>query len=144
MRRVMWIVLILAVLVGLAHAVWPGPPDRGSGAFFADRTYDFEAKRVLNDVAPAGGDTNEALHAIRHVTAGDEEGWFAAWKQAGDRALALASRTGHVSDPGARWATENGQWVFGVQGPFAVCLWQGTLFDWLAETYPTDSSSAGS
>jgi pimeloyl-ACP methyl ester carboxylesterase len=93
MRRAVWVVLIIAVLVGVAHALWPKAPDRGNGAFFADRTYDFEAKRVLNDVAAAGGDTNEALHAIRHVTAGDEEGWYRAWKEAGDRAHALASRT---------------------------------------------------
>lgn len=93
MRRVIWVVLIIAVLTGLAHALWPKPPDRGNAAFFADRTYDFEAKRVLNDVAAVGGDSNEALHAIRQVTAGDEEGWYRAWKLAGDRVLALASHT---------------------------------------------------
>ena len=82
----------------------------------------------------------------------------------------LAFLASHNNDPGSKWATANGQWVFGISDPFAVLdalrehltqarsvkaivfdhastgalhcqtgapsLWQGALFDWLAQTFP--------
>jgi alpha-beta hydrolase superfamily lysophospholipase len=82
------------LLVGIvASVVWPRPADMGRPTFFADRTYNFEAVRVLNDVAAAGGDTGEALQAISQIRAGDAQGWYAAWNGAGDRTRDLAART---------------------------------------------------
>ena len=98
MRKV-WIVvgLILAGLVALI--LWPAPADRGDAAFFKDQSYNFEAVRVLNDVAAAGGDSNEALQAIGEIKGGDAEGWYAAWLGAGDSLLA---RSRGISDAQSR------------------------------------------
>ena len=74
MRKALWIVSGLLVSVLIVAALWPKPADRGHSAFFSDRSYDFEAKRALDDVAAAGGDTGEALQAIGEVSAGDAQG----------------------------------------------------------------------
>jgi alpha-beta hydrolase superfamily lysophospholipase len=88
------------VLLGLAVLIaWPAPADHGRAAFFKDPSYDFEAVRVLNDVAAAGGDSGEALQAIALVKGGDAESWYAAWLAAGDGALA---RSLHINDAQSR------------------------------------------
>jgi alpha-beta hydrolase superfamily lysophospholipase len=89
-RKAVLIGLALLVLVVALLALWPKAKDQGHGAFFSDQSYDFEAKRVLDDVSAAGGDTGEALQAISEIAAGDAEGWFSAWRAAGDRTAALA------------------------------------------------------
>jgi alpha-beta hydrolase superfamily lysophospholipase len=92
--RKSWIIAGVVVLVGgLAVAMWPRAADIGRTRFFADQTYNFEALRVLSEIAEAGGDYNEAMQAIAGIRAGDAQGWFNAWKAAGDRASALAART---------------------------------------------------
>ena len=100
MRRVFIIVLVVLSAAVAIVALWPSSPDRGQTAFFGDRAYDFEAKRVLNDVAVAGGDTQEALQAIADIEAGDADGWYRAWKAAGDRASALAAHTDSTLEQG--------------------------------------------
>jgi alpha-beta hydrolase superfamily lysophospholipase len=98
MRKI-WIGAAI-VLLGLAALIlWPAPADRGRAAFFKDASYNFEAVRVLNDVAAAGGDSGEALQAISLVKAGDAESWYAAWLAAGDRTLA---RSQHTNDAQTR------------------------------------------
>jgi alpha-beta hydrolase superfamily lysophospholipase len=93
MRKPVKIVIAAVLVLGATWMLWPREPDRGRPEFFADRTYDFETVRVLNDNAVAGGDTNEAAQAVVQVKAGDARGWYDAWAAAGDRTAALASRT---------------------------------------------------
>jgi alpha-beta hydrolase superfamily lysophospholipase len=93
---------IAAIAVLLAFTVWilwPAPQDRGRAAFFKDASYNFEAVRVLNDVAAAGGDSGEALRAISDITAGNADSWFTAWSAAGERTLAAVQ---HLRDAQAR------------------------------------------
>lgn len=90
--------VVLALLI--AWVAWPKPQDRGRPRFFADQTYNFEAVRVFNDVAAAGGDTGEGMQALAGVKAGDAEGWYTAWSAAGDRTMALAARTQNALDKG--------------------------------------------
>src|SRR5271168_3891619 len=98
--RKLWIGAAVVLLLGLAALIlWPAPADRGQAAFFKDPSYNFEAIRVLNDVAAAGGDSGEALQAIALVKGGDAESWYAAWLAAGDRTLA---RSQHISDVQSR------------------------------------------
>ena len=81
------------LLLGLAVLIlWPAAADRGRAAFFKDPSYNFEAVRVLNDVAVAGGDSGEALQAIDGIKGGDAEGWYAAWLAAGDRVMARSQK----------------------------------------------------
>ncbi len=93
MRRILVVVALAAALLVAAGMFWPQPPDVGRSRFFADRSYNFEAERVLNDVAAAGGDTGEAEQAIGSIKAGDASAWYEAWNAAGDRVRALALRT---------------------------------------------------
>jgi dienelactone hydrolase len=92
MRWISKFILIAIVLV-VAWMFWPRSPDIGRPQFFSDQTYNFEALRVIDDTAVAGGDANEAAQAIRGIKVGDAEGWYRAWQEAGDRVTALASRT---------------------------------------------------
>lgn len=96
MRKILVAVAGAVALLAVLWIFWPKPQDLGRPQFFTDRTYHFETLRALNDVAAIGGDTNEAVQAIAGVKAGDAEGWYEAWKAAGDRANALAS---HTKDP---------------------------------------------
>ena len=80
-------------LVIAALALWPKAADNGSGRFFANESYNFEAVRILNDIAAAGGDAGEVLSVMVNVRSGDEDSWYQTWTAAGDRALALAQRT---------------------------------------------------
>jgi alpha-beta hydrolase superfamily lysophospholipase len=91
--RTVWRFVIVIAVVFLAWVFWPRAPAMGQSRFFADQTYNFEALRARDDVAMAGGDSNEAAQAIREITVGDAAGWYTAWKAAGDRATAAASQT---------------------------------------------------
>jgi alpha-beta hydrolase superfamily lysophospholipase len=91
--RILWRFVIVIAVVLLAWVFWPRTADVGQPRFFADQTYNFEALRVRDDVAVAGADSNEAAQAIREIKVGNAEGWYTAWKAAGDRVTALASRT---------------------------------------------------
>jgi alpha-beta hydrolase superfamily lysophospholipase len=97
--RKFWIAAAVVALGLAALLLWPTSPDRGHGAFFKDPSYNFEAIRVLNDVAPAGGDSGEALQAIGAIKAGDADSWYAAWLAAGDRTL---ERSQHINDAQSR------------------------------------------
>jgi len=70
-----------------------GRSDTGRSRFFADQTYHFQTLRALNDIAADGADTSEVLEAIKRIRAGDAQGWFVAWSQAGDRVAARADAT---------------------------------------------------
>jgi hypothetical protein len=95
--------VLLCVLIVLAAVRWLSSQDVGRPQMFRDQTYHFESLRVLNDIAAVGGDVSEAAQAVAGIKAGDAEGWFNAWKAAGDRVSALAARTcGHTTTIGAR------------------------------------------
>jgi alpha-beta hydrolase superfamily lysophospholipase len=100
MRRNLLIGLGAVVVLAVLWMAWPKHEDRGRPRFFADQTYNFEAIRVFNDVAAAGGDTGEGMQALAGVKAGDAEGWYAAWNAAGDRTMALAAHTNNTLDKG--------------------------------------------
>jgi alpha-beta hydrolase superfamily lysophospholipase len=97
-------ILIGVVLLILAAVVWHlldrAPKDPGNPRYFTDQTYNFETLRVLNDTAVAGGDPNEVAQAVTGLEAGDAQGWYAHWNAAGDRAMALAGRTGDAISKG--------------------------------------------
>jgi alpha-beta hydrolase superfamily lysophospholipase len=91
-----WVItgwVVACVVVALAAAKWLRPQDIGRPSMFRDQTYHFESLRVLNDIAAVGGDANEAMQAASGVKAGDAQGWFNAWKAAGDRVSAMAAST---------------------------------------------------
>jgi pimeloyl-ACP methyl ester carboxylesterase len=94
---------LLAVAVVAAVAallLWPAPKDAGNSRFFRDPSYNFEAMRVLNDVAAVGGDNGEAFEAIAGITGGDADGWYRSWAAVGDRTVDLAKRTTNARDKG--------------------------------------------
>jgi alpha-beta hydrolase superfamily lysophospholipase len=97
--RKLWIGAAAVLLGLLVLILWPAPADRGRARFFNDLSYNFEAVRVLNDVAAAGGDSGEALQAIAAVKAGDADSWYAAWLAAGDRTFA---RSHQINDAQSR------------------------------------------
>jgi alpha-beta hydrolase superfamily lysophospholipase len=72
---------------------------RGQSRFFTDQSYHFQTLRALNDVAAHGADVSEVLETIRHVRAGDAQGWFAGWEATGDRVRAWADT---IADPVSR------------------------------------------
>jgi alpha-beta hydrolase superfamily lysophospholipase len=98
MRKI-WIAAAVVMLGLVVLILWPAPADRGQAVFFKDPSYNFEAIRVLNDVAAAGGDSGEALHAIAAVKGGDADSWYAAWLATADRTLA---RSQHIGDAQTR------------------------------------------
>jgi alpha-beta hydrolase superfamily lysophospholipase len=97
--RKLWMVAAVVLLGVAVLALWPAPADHGHGTFFKDASYNFEARRVLNDVAAAGGDSGEALHAFAEIKGGDADSWYSAWLAAGDRTVAASQR---LSDTVAR------------------------------------------
>ena len=99
MRRILTYLFVVLVLVVITWHFWPRSVDVGRPQYFADQTYNFETIRVLDDIAVAGADNNEAAQAIRGIRVGDAVGWYTAWKAAGDRATTLAS---HTQDPISR------------------------------------------
>ena len=99
--RKLGIAAAVVLLAWVVLIVWPAPVDVGHGKFFKDDSYNFEARRLLNDVAAAGGDSGEALQAIADIKGGDADGWYTAWLAAGDRASALSQ---HVKDAQLRGA----------------------------------------
>ena len=80
--RWIWKLTLIVVVLVVAWLVWPRSPDIGRPRFFSDQTYNFEALRVIDDTAIAGGDANEAAQAIRGIRVGDAEGWYRAWQEA--------------------------------------------------------------
>lgn len=93
LRRIFKIVGVLFVLLIIVLILWPKPDDIGHPDYFADHTFSFEAIRVNNDVAVAGGDTAEAAQAIGQIKGGDAQSWYRAWYAVGDRTMELAART---------------------------------------------------
>jgi alpha-beta hydrolase superfamily lysophospholipase len=92
MRKLVIVATALIVLLVGFLAMRPPGQERGEGRFFADTTYNFEAVRALNDVAPAGGDSADVQRAVSEIKPGDAESWFRAWFAAGERALGVAAK----------------------------------------------------
>jgi alpha-beta hydrolase superfamily lysophospholipase len=92
LKRFMMGVLLLAVAV-IAWQLVAKPEDRGNPRYFADQTYNFEAIRVLNDIAILGGDSADVTQAVGQIRTGNADDWYTAWSAAGDRAMALANST---------------------------------------------------
>jgi pimeloyl-ACP methyl ester carboxylesterase len=88
-----WFAVAAALLVGGIAVAALRRADVGQGRFFADQTYHFQTLRVLNDVASDGADIAEVLETIKHIRSGDEQGWFRAWSDTGDRVTRLAAAT---------------------------------------------------
>lgn len=64
--------------------------DVGQARYFRDQAYHFQTLRALSDVAAGGAETAEVLETIRHIRAGDGQGWFAAWERTANRVLERA------------------------------------------------------
>ena len=92
MRKLVIIAVALIVLLAAFAALRQGGQERGEGRFFADTTYNFEAVRALNEVAPVGGDSADVQRAVNEIKPGDAESWFLAWSGAGERALRVAAK----------------------------------------------------
>jgi hypothetical protein len=56
-----------------------------AGAFASDPDRDYEVRSAIGATAGGGGDIGEILAAVRHVKPKDHEGWFAAWRDLGQR-----------------------------------------------------------
>lgn len=69
-----------------------GAADVGQSRFFQDQTYHFGTLRVLSGEPYGGADTAEVLETIKHIRAGDAQGWYQAWSTTAERTLALAER----------------------------------------------------
>jgi alpha-beta hydrolase superfamily lysophospholipase len=93
MRRLIRLVALALLIIAAAVVLWPAPEDRGRSQLFTDSTYSFEAVRVLNDVAAAGGDSEETLRTVASIKAGDADAWYRAWSATADRTRAWAKRT---------------------------------------------------
>lgn len=52
--------------------------------FFEKSAYSFEALRALGAVTFGGGEVGEVLTALKRIKEGDDEGWYASWKNMGD------------------------------------------------------------
>jgi alpha-beta hydrolase superfamily lysophospholipase len=91
-RKLVIIAVALIVLLAGFAALRQGGQERGEGRFFADTTYNFEAVRALNEVAPVGGDSADVQRAVNEIKPGDAESWFLAWSGAGERALRVAAK----------------------------------------------------
>jgi alpha-beta hydrolase superfamily lysophospholipase len=93
MRKALRLVALALLLIAAVLVLWPAPEDRGRSQLFADSAYSFEALRVLNDVAAAGGDSEDTLRTVANIKAGDADGWYRAWSATADRTRAWAERT---------------------------------------------------
>jgi pimeloyl-ACP methyl ester carboxylesterase len=92
-----------ALLLAVAVIVWQllaKPDDHSHPRYFADQTYNFEAIRVLNDIAIVGGDSADVTQAVGQIRTGNADDWYTAWTAAGDRAMALASDTNDAISKG--------------------------------------------
>lgn len=93
MRTLSLIVIVIIALL-VAALFWPQTTrEPGEPRYFTDQTYNFEAVRVMDDISEAGGDSSEAGQALATIKAGDAQGWYKAWKSAGDRVTQLAALT---------------------------------------------------
>ncbi len=79
-----------------------GASDVGRSHFFEDQTYHFQTLRLLGNEPYGGADTEEVLETIKHISAGDAQGWYKAWSATAERTLVLAERT---LDPQSRGGT---------------------------------------
>jgi hypothetical protein len=79
--------------VAVGWHVLAKPDDRDNPRYFADQTYNFEAIRVLNDIASVGGDSADVIQAVGKIRTGNPNDWYSAWTEAGDRAMTLANNT---------------------------------------------------
>lgn len=72
------------------------PQDQGNPRYFQNQHYHFQTLRVAG-VAPAdGADLSEIAETIRHIVAGDDQGWHRAWSATAARIEHLA---GAYADP---------------------------------------------
>jgi hypothetical protein len=88
-----WFAVAGALVIGVIAYAFLRRRDVGQGRFFADQSYHFQTLRVMNDVPSDGADTAEVLETIKHIRAGDAQGWFRAWSDTGDRVTRLAAAT---------------------------------------------------
>lgn len=56
----------------------------------AARVFSFHLVWLFYEAVQGGADTNELFHAVRHVRAGNEEDWYSAFVDLGDRVKAIA------------------------------------------------------
>ncbi len=67
---------------------------------FKDQTYHFQTLRAPSEEPYGGVDTAELLETIRHIRAGDAEGWYKAWSTTAEWTLALAERAHDAQSKG--------------------------------------------
>ena len=56
----------------------------------AARVFSFHLVWLFYEAVQGGADTNELFHAVRHVRAGNDEDWYSAFVDLGDRVKAIA------------------------------------------------------
>jgi len=76
------------------------PADVGQSHFFKDQSYHYETLRLLGTEPYGGADTEEVLETIKHIRAGDAQGYYKAWSATAERTLALAERTRDAQSKG--------------------------------------------
>lgn len=82
------------------------PAPAFAGAFAADPDFDFDVRIAVGAAAGGGGDIGEILAAVRDVRHKDHAGWFAAWRDLGERVAAQAdvsAAAGHTVSAAAAY-----------------------------------------
>jgi alpha-beta hydrolase superfamily lysophospholipase len=100
MLKRIFIGVLLLVLAAIGWHVLAKPEDQGNPRYFADQTYNFEAIRVLNDIASVGGDSADVTQAVGEIRTGNADDWYSAWTAVGDRAMVLANNTNDAISKG--------------------------------------------
>jgi len=92
-------------------AAGAGPAARlGSGRFFANQTFHFEAVRALGYTQAGGAEAGEVLETVGFIEEGDVQSWYAAWSATADRVAAMADFTlDPISKSGALMRAHNYQ-----------------------------------
>lgn len=66
------------------------PAPAFAGAFAGNPDFDYDVRGAVGATVGGGGDVGEILAAVRAVKHDDHEGWFAAWRDLGQRVAAQA------------------------------------------------------
>jgi hypothetical protein len=81
----------------------PSQTAKGNGRFFTNQTYHFETLRSLGYIPSGAADLGEVLEAVKLITEGDAQSWYAEWSALADRVLAIAERTNDTLSKGGAY-----------------------------------------
>ena len=77
MRKYIWLLIAVSVIVVLAVYLYPSP--KADTRWYDNQTYNYEVLRTLGEGVYGGAEAGEVLAAIKDVREGDDEAWFVNW-----------------------------------------------------------------